>query len=270
MSIVARSSFESALSSHAYRFFSHPQTGYRLIKAADCLFDAASEIAQAAQTREEVVRGLAAGRVVLRVMQHLQSVSYIIFHLLPRLFYALKLQGQLLLSFKTGQDVQLHSAPSYNSVAHGNTEKILCLGFLSARTAKTGFSLFTTTVCQPLLYLQTYSSVSLSEPLDSIASSYQTLTLAKHCAGFVALGCELAYEQKAFKRASQAEDCEIYSKRMAYLTTGIIENGLHIISDSAKMLQTTVPPWLRLPLSFATVTLGLYRTWQLTDVDSII
>lgn len=272
MSLGVRSTFTSCLSSesHFFTFLRNRRAQYRLIKAADPLLDTVSEIAKATHAPEEWMKGIAYTRMGFRTIRDLLGISHIFVTVIPSLIHSMRLLWNLCRSFSSGRSVPLHptkaqSELAYDEVAIGNSEKILCIAALAAQTTKAGSSTFAFCVCQPLLYLQISEGVKLGEGLQAIGGSYQTLMFVKHASGLTAHGFEMAYQYTAFQRTDlMKRDHAIFSKKMIDMSLGMIENGLHLLYDISKTLQTTVPAGFRLPLTCAIAGVGLYRTWLKT------
>ncbi|MFC2049294.1 hypothetical protein ACFLR2_01305 [Chlamydiota bacterium] len=268
MSLAVRATFSSSLSSdsHFFTFLGDRQAQYRLLKAADPLLDTIGEIAKLAHAPQESLKGIAYARMGLRTVRDLLGISHIFFSVIPALIYSLGLLFRLCYSFFTAQDVQLHPTKrGYATVAKGSAEKMLCIAALTAQCAKSGSSAFAFCVCQPLLYLQITSGVKLGERLQAVGGAFQTLMLVKHSSGLLAGGLEMAYHYSAFQRtAIQERDYSDFSKKIIQLAAGIIENGLQLLYDIAKTLQTTVPAGFRLPLTCTIAGVGLYKTWLKT------
>ena len=268
MASAIRSSFESYLSSnthlvkatsdsHFIKVLRRPECHYKIVKAADTILDAIEEIARASQASEETFIGLAYGRTSAKMVRDILGVVHIFTGLIPRLIFALKLICDLCQGLVTHTDVPLHpskesSELDYNEIAKGNSEKVLSLVSTSAQFIKAGSATF-----------------AFASPFVSLAAQPIAL-LVKHSSGFIGHAFEMGYHSVAFQRALEEGEPSVYAyqifaKKWIELSVGLLEKGLQLIHDGAKMLHATTPASVRLPLAFAIAGLGFYKVWLKTE-----
>ena len=259
MASAIRSTFVSCLSTkrHFSRLVNHPEGGYKIVRALDPIFDTLEVVVKASDASYETLATLEYGRISAKIVRDILGVIYIFTGVIPALFYAAKLLCSLAKGLHTGEDVQLHpfkKAPqlAYNEIAKGKLEKILCLGAVSAKCIKGGSA--------------TYAFVST--PFTP-RETHQTIMLLKHISGFVGITLEMGYRYAAFNRSldEEAPSAQIdreFKEKMLELSVGMLEKGLQIIYDLAKMFHRALPAKFRLSLTLSIAGLGLYKVWLKT------
>ena len=109
MSQAAHASFYSYLSptSHFCTFLKFPETHYKIIRAADPVFDTIEEIAKAVHAPESTLDGLSFGRSSVKTLRQLLASFYLFTGVLPSLIFAIKLLIELIRGLFSQKDVLL-------------------------------------------------------------------------------------------------------------------------------------------------------------------
>jgi hypothetical protein len=260
MSQCVHSCFSSYLSQSPQLkcFLQIPETQYKIIKAADAVFDAIAEISKASHASETSLAAIAFGRSTLKALRNVLGGIHIVTSILPSLILSIKLHFDLIKSFFTHADVTMHAnkgeTVAYIEKAQGVKEKSVCLSALTTKSVKSAASL---------------SAFTLSHFVGT-EKQHGTLMLIKHTSGAAAHAFEMSFYSLAFDRAISQGTCTVecyahYIKKMHALALGIIEKGLQVLYDIAKMLQGLPPAWFRLPLTFSISLIGLYGIWVKTQ-----
>lgn len=251
--------FFSCLSNHEHmvRFATHPEAQYKIVRALDPVFDSLEVLAKAANASDQIVIGLEYARLSAKISRDILSTLYAYIGGIPILLYGSKIFYDLARTRNDDQQIVVlkpfkNDLGAYSDFAIGCLEKRICLTILILKCINVACQLYAA-------FLSRFGE----------RGQFQRVLLFKHICSFVSALFECWFHTIAHKRTGLDEselqrNYSIFLKKQGEIYLNIVEKGLQIGYDGAKLAGYT-PPWLRLPLSLAIASLGIYRVWIKTD-----
>lgn len=265
--------FKDKTVQHFKLFKDRPETPYKILKAIDPIFDASLEIGKSVNASQATMLSLSYGRSITCSLRSIFGITNLFFRVIPGLFVSVNILYHLAQDFSNDRPVLLYNSKeehevNYFDFAYTLEEKIYCSISVAAKLLSAMSAIFTSLVCDPILYLDRMH-VSIGDSLRTIGRASIIVTTLKHASGFVGTIFDLTYQNAALKRAvkQDGDSQKIYSlylKKKNYLFTGLIQKSLQLTYDFAKLLNAVHNPGLRLFLTFSIAMIGIYRIWLKT------
>lgn len=261
---------DPATKRHIGNFFNRPETPYTLLKAVDALFDVTTEIAKTSKASEETLHGMNYSRFYVGMARDILGIVHLFVDVVPAICMMLKMIWDLAKGLTSNRSVSLspfkhHVELIYCEMALDRKEKICSLVSVSAKLLKAVSMMFSSCICKPIVCLEKIG-YTLSHSLHELGRAGQIIATVKHASGALSVICDLIYHNMAYQRVLEDRGdyrslYVIFQKKIIQLIMSLMQKGLQIMYDITKMLTPIPHPALRLPLTLAIATIGLYRIW---------